>query len=228
MGESSDCQRSGALRSCLLRFVKLREKSCASPLVMRGGWEWSEERCLYIHNHNHTRPRLDKNVKSVGSNVAAARHASRRQHGGSGHRHPNQSPRAIRLVTRPQARRAHAVRSSATRSRHRLLYSLPRSRPAHAVHGGSPRPTKTTCAPKTCTKGNLARPGTCGHKSSAPDVSQRLAFQMKACSCCVDCESTLSGPTQPYIELEDMCERSTGRRVAGGRDTALDRPIRSY
>lgn len=52
MGESS--QPLGAVeppivgRSCLLRFVKLREKSCASPLVMRRGWEWSEERCLYI------------------------------------------------------------------------------------------------------------------------------------------------------------------------------------
>ena len=41
--------------------------------------------------------------------------------------------------------------------------------------------SRTTCAPKTCTKGTLARPRTCGHKSSAPDVSQRLAFQMKAC-----------------------------------------------
>ena len=151
---------------------------------------------LYSHPPSralaHTPP-ARQNVKRVGSNVAAARHASRRQHGGSDHRRPNQSPRAIRLVTRPQA---------PTRARRpKLCHALPAPAPllAAAVKAGpcSARRFTTnfehyTCDPKTCTKGTLARPRTCGHNSSAPDVSQRLAFQMKARSCCVDCESTLS------------------------------------
>lgn len=107
-------------RSCVTFRETAREELCFPS--RDAGWVGVVDRALPLYSHPQSRA---QNVESVGSNVAAARHASWRQQCGSDHRRPNQSPRAICLVTR--------ATSATCARRPRLCPALPAPAPLLAA-----------------------------------------------------------------------------------------------